>query len=112
MVGDEGFRARARTSKSSKLGYECNMSVRLHYLEVFDDSSVMDLIILMIGLKASVISNKDLIGRSGWPGTQTRDILQRGQLRLSDKIPLDNSTTSDETQATYMLIISLRSRRQ
>jgi hypothetical protein len=44
------------------------MSVRLHYPEVFDDSSVMDLIILMIELKASVISNKDLIGRSGWPG--------------------------------------------
>jgi hypothetical protein len=42
------------------------MSVRLHYPEVFDGSSVMDLIILMIGLKASVISNKDLIGRSGW----------------------------------------------
>jgi hypothetical protein len=54
------------------------MSVRLHYLEVFDGSSVMDLIILMIGLKASVISNKDLIGCSGWPGMQTRDILQRG----------------------------------
>jgi hypothetical protein len=44
------------------------MSVRMHYPEVFDGSSVMDLIILMIGLKASVISNKDLIGRSGWPG--------------------------------------------
>jgi hypothetical protein len=43
------------------------MSVQLHYPEVFDDSSVMDLIILMIGLKASVISNKDLIGSSGWP---------------------------------------------
>jgi hypothetical protein len=55
------------------------MSVRLHYPEVFDGSSVMDLIILMIGLKASVISNKDLTGRSGWAGMQTRDILQRGQ---------------------------------
>jgi hypothetical protein len=61
-----------------KLGQECNMSVRLHFPEVFDDSLVMDLIILMIGLKASVISNKDLIGRSGWPGMQTRDILQSG----------------------------------
>jgi hypothetical protein len=88
------------------------MSVRLHYPEVFDGSSVMDLIILMIGLKASVISNKDLIGCSGWPGMRTRDILQRGRLRLSDKLPLDNSTTSDETQAACMLIISLRSRRQ
>ena len=38
------------------------MSVRMHYPEVFDGSSVMDLIILMIRLKASVISNKDLIG--------------------------------------------------
>jgi hypothetical protein len=88
------------------------MSVRLHYPEVFDGSSVMDVIILMIRLKASVISNKDLIGCSGWPGMRTRDILQRGRLRLSDKLPLDNSTTSDETQAAYMLIISLRSRRQ
>jgi hypothetical protein len=44
------------------------MSVQLHYPEVFDGSSVMDLIILMIGLKASVISNKDLIGCSGWSG--------------------------------------------
>jgi hypothetical protein len=51
------------------------MSVRLHYPEVFDGSSVTDLIILMIGLKASVISNKDLIGRSGWPSMWTRDIL-------------------------------------
>jgi hypothetical protein len=41
------------------------MSVRMHYLEVFDGSSAMDLIILMIGLKASVLSNKDLIGCSG-----------------------------------------------
>jgi hypothetical protein len=88
------------------------MSVRLHYPEVFDDSSVIDVIILMIRLKASMISNKDLIGCSGWPGMRTRDILQRGRLRLSDKLPLDNSTTRDETQATYMLIISLRSRRQ
>jgi hypothetical protein len=54
------------------------MSVRLHYLEVFDGSLVMDLIILMIKLKASVILNKDLIGHSGWPGMRTRDILQRG----------------------------------
>jgi hypothetical protein len=72
----------------------------------------MDLIILMIGLKSSMISNKDLIGRSGWPGMRTRDILQRGRLRLSEKIPLDNSTTSDKTQETHMLIISLQSRRQ
>jgi hypothetical protein len=54
------------------------MSVRLHYPEVFDGSSVMDLIILMIRLKASMISNKDLIGCSGWSGMRTRDILQRG----------------------------------
>jgi hypothetical protein len=73
------------------------MSVRLHYPEVFDGSSVTDLISLMIGLKASVISNKDLIGRSGWPGMWTRDILQSGRLRLSNKLPLDNSTTSDKT---------------
>jgi hypothetical protein len=38
------------------------MSVGLHYPEVFDGSLVMYLIILMIKLKASVISNKDLIG--------------------------------------------------
>jgi len=53
------------------------MSVRLHYPKVFDGSSVVDLIILMIGLKASMISNKDLIGCSGWSGMRTRDILQR-----------------------------------
>jgi hypothetical protein len=88
------------------------MSVRLRYPEVFDGSSVMDLINLMIGLKDSVISNKDLIGRSGWPGMQTRDILQSGRLRLSNKLPLDNSTTSDKTQAAYLLIISPQSRRQ
>jgi hypothetical protein len=70
------------------------------------------LTVLMIGQKASVISNKDLIGRSGWPGMQTRDILQGVRLRLSDKLPLDNTMTSDKTQATYLLIISLRSRRQ
>jgi hypothetical protein len=64
------------------------MSVRLHYPEVFDVSSgLTDLIILMIGLKASVISNKDLIGRSGWPGMWTRDILQSGRLRLSKNFP-------------------------
>jgi hypothetical protein len=84
----------------------------MHYPEVFDGSSVTDLIILMIGLKASVISNKDSIGRSEWSGMRKRDILQRGRLRLSDKLPLDNSTTSDKTQTVYLLIISLRSRRQ
>jgi hypothetical protein len=57
----------------------------------------MDLIILMIRLKASMISNKDLIGCSGWSGMRTRDILQRGQLRLGDKLPLDNSMKNDET---------------
>jgi hypothetical protein len=88
------------------------MSVRLHYPEIFDGSLVMDLIILMIRLKASMISNKDLIGCSGWPGMRARDILQRGRLRLSDKLPLDNSTTNDETQAACMLIISLQSKRQ
>jgi hypothetical protein len=88
------------------------MSVRLHYPEVFNGSSVTDLISLMIGLKASVISNKDLIGRSGWLGMWTRDILQSGRLRLSNKLPLDKSTTSDKTQEAYLLIISLRSRRQ
>jgi hypothetical protein len=73
------------------------MNVRLHYPEVLDSLLVMDLIILMIGLKALVISNKDLIGCSGWSGMWTRDILQRGRLRISDKLPLDNSTTSDKT---------------
>jgi hypothetical protein len=64
------------------------MSVRLQYPEVFDGSSVTDLIILMIGLKASVISNKDLIGHSGWSGMRTRDILQSGRLRLSNQTSL------------------------
>jgi hypothetical protein len=77
------------------------MSVRLHYPEVFDDLLVMDLIILMIRLKASVISNKDLIGCLGWPGMRTRDILKRGRLRLGEKLPLDNSMTNDEPHATW-----------
>jgi hypothetical protein len=77
------------------------MSVQMHYPEVFDGSLVMDLIILMIKLKASVISNKDLIRCSGWLGMRTRDILQRGRLRLGDRPPLDNSMTNDETQATW-----------
>jgi hypothetical protein len=88
------------------------MNVRLHYPEVSDGSSIVDLIILMIGLKALVISNKDLIGHLGWSGMWTRDILQSGRLRLSNKLPLDNSTTSDKTQEAYLLTISLRSRRQ
>jgi hypothetical protein len=55
------------------------MSVRLHYPEVFDGSSVLDLIILMIGLKASVISKQRLdwmfrMAEVCW----TRDILQSG----------------------------------
>jgi hypothetical protein len=78
------------------------MSVRLHYPEVFNGLSMTDLIIWMIGLKASVISNKDLIGRSVWPGMRTRDILQSGRLRLCNKLPLDKSTTSDKTQAAYL----------
>ena len=77
------------------------MSVQLHYPEVFDGSSVMDLIILMIRLKASLILNKGLIGHSGWPGMRARDKLQRGRLRLGDKLPLDNNTTNDETQAVW-----------
>ena len=78
------------------------MSVQLHYPEVFNGLSMTDLIIWTIGLKASVISNKDLIGRSGWPGMLTRDILQSGRLRLSNKLPLDKSTTSDKTRAAYL----------
>jgi hypothetical protein len=74
------------------------MSVRLHYPEVFDGSSFMD---LMIRLKASLISNKDLIGHSGWTGMRERDKLQRGRLRLGEKLPLDNSMTNDETQAAW-----------
>jgi hypothetical protein len=75
------------------------MSVRLHYPEVFDGSLIMDLIILMIG-------------HSGWSGMRIRDILQRGRLRIGDKLPLDNSMTSENTHAAYPLIISLRRRRQ
>jgi hypothetical protein len=55
----------------------------------------------MIRLKASMISNKDLIGRLGWPGMRARDKLQRGQLRIGDKLPLDNSMTNDETRAAW-----------
>jgi hypothetical protein len=41
----------------------------------------------MIKLKASLISNKDLIGLSGWPGMRERDKLQRGRLRLGKNFP-------------------------
>jgi hypothetical protein len=51
----------------------------------------------MIRLKASLISNKDLIGHSGWSGMKAREKLQRGQLRPGDELPLDNSTKIDET---------------
>jgi hypothetical protein len=42
VAGDEVFIARETTSKYSKLRYECNMSVRLHYPKVFDGSSGID----------------------------------------------------------------------
>jgi hypothetical protein len=74
------------------------MSVRMHYPKVFDGSSVMDLIII---LKASLISNKDLFGHSGWSGMRARDKMQRGQLRLGEKLPFDNSTTNHETQSAW-----------
>jgi hypothetical protein len=60
------------------------MSLRLHYPEVFDGSSVMD---LMIRLKPSLISNKDLIGHLGWLGMRERDKLQRGRLGLGRNFP-------------------------
>jgi hypothetical protein len=41
----------------------------------------------MIRMKASLISNKDLIGRSGSPGMRERDKLQRGRLRLGKNFP-------------------------
>jgi hypothetical protein len=43
---------------------------------------------------------------------RTRDILQRGRLKLGDKLPLDNRTINDETQLACMLIIKLQSRRR
>jgi hypothetical protein len=55
----------------------------------------------MIKLKASLISNKDLIGHSGWSGMRERDKMQRGRLRLGKKLPLDNNMTNDETQAAW-----------
>jgi hypothetical protein len=59
------------------------MSVRIHYPEVFDGSSVIDKRILMIRHRTSLILRKDLIGLSGWSGMRTRDKLQKGQLKFS-----------------------------
>jgi hypothetical protein len=36
----------------------------------------------MTRLEASLISNKDFIGISGWSGMRAREKLQRGRLRL------------------------------
>ena len=55
----------------------------------------------MIRLEASLISNKDLIGLLGWSDMRARDKLQRGRLRLGDKLPLENNMTNDETQETW-----------
>jgi hypothetical protein len=41
----------------------------------------------MIRLKASLISSKDLIRISGWPGMRERDKLQRGWLKLGKNFP-------------------------
>jgi hypothetical protein len=41
----------------------------------------------MIRLRASWISNKDLIGPSGWTGMRAREKQQMGQLKLGKKFP-------------------------
>jgi hypothetical protein len=41
----------------------------------------------MIKLKVSLISNKELIGHSGWSSMRGRDKLQRGGLRLGKNFP-------------------------
>jgi hypothetical protein len=41
----------------------------------------------MIRLRASWISNKDLIGLLGWSGMRERDKLQRGRLKLGKNFP-------------------------
>jgi hypothetical protein len=58
------------------------VSVRLHYPEVFDDSSGTDKRISVIRQRTSLISNKDLIGLLGWSDMRSRDKLQKGRLRL------------------------------
>jgi hypothetical protein len=84
------------------------MSVRLHYPEVFDDSSVMD---LMIRLKASWILNKDLIGHSRWPSMRERDKLQRGRIRLGKNLPWIIARQMMRLRQ-HGINISLRGRRQ
>jgi hypothetical protein len=54
----------------------------------------------MIRLKDSLISNKDLIGRSRWPGMRERDKMQRGRIRLGKNFPWTIARQNDETQAT------------
>jgi hypothetical protein len=74
------------------------VSVRIHYPEVFDGSSGTDKRISVIRQRTSLISNKDLIGLLGWSGMR-----EETNCRKADsgwvKIPLDNSTTDDQTQA-------------
>jgi hypothetical protein len=41
----------------------------------------------MIRLRASCVSNKDLIGLSGWSGMRERDYLQRVRLNLGNNFP-------------------------
>jgi hypothetical protein len=90
------------------------MSVRLHYPEVFDGSSGINKIDNLDDQTEGFNDFEQRLDLDVQDGRVcgTRDILQSGRLRLSNKFPLDNSTTSDKTQAASLLIISLRSRRQ
>jgi hypothetical protein len=65
----------------------------------------------MIRLKASLILNKDLIGRLGWSGMRVRDKIQRGRLRLGKKFPWTIARQMMRLRQ-HGLNISLRGRRQ
>jgi hypothetical protein len=47
-----------------------------------------------------MISNKNLIGLSGWPSMRARDKLQRADSGL-EKLPLGNRMKNDETRAAW-----------
>jgi len=95
MARYEAFRARATTSIYSKLKKECNISVQLHYLEVFDGSSRNR----QEDLGDQVENFTDFEQRLDWTYGDGRAWGKETNCRKVDsswlKIPLDNSMTDD-----------------
>ena len=74
------------------------MSVRIHYPEVFDDSSGMDQ-----DLDYQTEGFIDFEQRLDWTFRMARHEGKRleGPTQAWQKLPLDNNTTNDETQAAW-----------